>query len=58
MKTEPNSKNVKKIQFNDVFFNDEFITYINTLSDSIKEFHKVSKNVNKNKKLLISLAEE
>ena len=58
MKTEPNTKNVKKKQINDVFFNDEFIAYINTLSDSIKEFHKVSKNVNKNKKLLISLAEE
>ena len=58
MRTESNINSLKKKQFNDVLFNDEFIGYINSLSDSIKEFHKVSNNVNKNKKLLISLAEE
>ena len=34
-------------------FNDEFVSYINSLSESIKEYFKVTSNVNKNKKILI-----
>ena len=61
IKTEPNIQNSKSLNSNknssDAVFNEEFIGLINTLSDSIKEFYKVSKNVNKNKNMLISLAE-
>ena len=34
-------------------FNDDFVSYINSLSESIKEYFKVTSNVNKNKKILI-----
>ena len=57
MNTEPNALNLKKINSHDIILNEEFIGLINTLSDSIKEFYKVSKNVNKNKNMLLSLAE-
>ena len=57
MKTESNVSNFQKSNFKGILLNDEFIGYINTLSDSIKEFYKVSKNVNKNKNILINLAE-
>lgn len=43
---------------NDKFvFNDEFVSYINSLSDSIKEYFKVTSNVNKNKNILINSLE-
>ena len=57
MKTEPNALNLKKMNSHDIIFNEEFVGLINTFSDSIKEFYKVSKNVNKNKNMLINLAE-
>ena len=61
IKTEPNIQNSKTLNSNknsnDAISNEEFIGLINTLSDSIKEFYKVSKNVNKNKNMLINLAE-
>ena len=57
MLTGRNMKSETKISINEVIFNDEFIEYINTLSDSIKEFYKVSKNVNKNKNMLMNLSE-
>ena len=42
---------------NKVCFNDEFISYINSLSDSIKEYFKVTSNINKNKNILINSLE-
>ena len=45
MQTEPNTKTPKKSIYNEVIFNEDFIGYINTLSDSIKEYFKVSKNI-------------
>ena len=61
IKTEPNIQNSKTLNSNknsnDAISNEEFIGLINTLSDLIKEFYKVSKNVNKNKNMLINLAE-
>ena len=56
MQTEPYAHS-QTIPVKEIMLNDEFIVYINTLSDSIKEFYKVSNNVNKNKNLLINLAE-
>ena len=38
-------------------FNDEFVSYINSLSDSIKEYFKVTSNINKNKNILINSLE-
>ena len=58
MQTEPNTKTPKKSIYNEVIFNEDFIGYINTLSDSIKEYFKVSKNICKNKNMLISLVEK
>ena len=50
MNTEPNiENNSKKIMASKALINDALIEYINTLSDSIREYYKVSKNVNKNK---------
>ena len=40
-----------------IFDYNEFIGYINLLSDSIQNFHEVSKNINANKKILINLIE-
>ena len=57
MKTQSNESNSNKLGFNEIIFNQDFVSYINTLSDSIKEFYKVSKNVNKNKNKLINLSE-
>ena len=42
---------------NKLLFNDEFVSYINSLSDSIKEYFKVTSNVNKNKNILINSLE-
>ena len=56
MKTESYA-NSQSVYLNETVLNDEFIGLINILSDSIKEFYKVSKNVNKNKNMLINLAE-
>ena len=38
-------------------FNEEFVSYINSLSESIKEYFKVTSNVNKNKNILINSLE-
>ena len=58
MNTEPNiGNNSKRIMTSKALINDSLIEYINTLSDSIREYYKVSKNVNKNKDMLINLAE-
>lgn len=58
MKTLSNEKLEKYYSTKEIVFNEDFISYINSLSESIKEFYKVTKNVNKNKKMLINLAEE
>lgn len=57
MKTEPNIGSSKKVMTSKTLINDALIEYINTLSDSIREYYKVSKNVNKNKNMLVNLAE-
>ena len=49
METEPNSKTNQSSVINDTLLNSEFIGYINTLSQAILEFYKVSKNINLNK---------
>ena len=56
MNTDTNESITQKPNFKGIILNDEFIGYINTLSDSIKEFYKVSKNVNKNINILLNLA--
>ena len=57
MKTEGNEikNNLTK---NEGFLTDRFIIYINMLSDSIKEYYKVSTNTIKNKNILINSLEE
>jgi hypothetical protein len=58
MNTEPNiGIKSKEIMTPKALINDSLIEYINTLSDSIREYYKVSKNVNKNKNMLVNLAE-
>ena len=57
MQTEPNNGDFKNDSNNSLLLNQNFIVYINTLSDSIKEFCKVSKNANKNKNMLIYLSD-
>ena len=52
--TEANEGNSSQ---NKLLFNDEFVSYINSLSDSIKEYFKVTSNVNKNKNILINSLE-
>ena len=54
METDPNSKTTHSSVINDTLLNSEFIGYINTLSQAILEFYKVSKNINLNKELLIN----
>ena len=56
MNTDTNESIIQKPNFKGIVLNDDFIGYINTLSDSIKEFYKVSKNVNKNINILLNLA--
>lgn len=41
----------------EILYDDIFIHYINSLSDSIKEFYKVSLNVNNNFKIFINMIE-
>lgn len=57
MSLNGNEGNQNKKNQNKVFFNDEFISYINSLSDSIKEYFKVTSNINKNKNILINSLE-
>ncbi len=49
-----NEENSNKNKF---LYNDEFISYINSLSDSIKEYFTVTSNVNKNKKIILNSLE-
>ena len=58
MNTESNASTSQKSNNVELIFNDNFINYINILSDSIKEFYKVSKNVSKNKNVLIVFAQK
>ena len=55
MKTEENNRKrgSSNINLNKDIFNTKFITYINILSDSIREYYKVSLNIFKNKNILI-----
>jgi len=46
-----------KLKLNDAVINDEFVNYINTLSDSIREYYKVSKIIIRNKTILVNLIE-
>jgi len=47
----------QNLKLNDAVINDEFVNYINTLSDSIREYYKVSKNITKNKNILVNSLE-
>ena len=59
MKTEGNMiNNLSKSNLNSNNFSSEFISYINTLSDSIKEYFKVTKNTIQNKNILIESIEK
>ena len=59
MKTEGNMiNNLSKSNLNTNNFSSEFISYINTLSDSIKEYFKVTKNTIQNKNILIESIEK
>ena len=57
MQTQPNYGYFKNNSSHSLLLDTDFIAYINTLNDSIKEFCKVSKNANKNKRMLINLSE-
>ena len=58
LSTEPNYhvKNKQIQNTDDTLFNEEFIGYINSLSNAILEYCKVSKNISKNKDMLIKFA--
>jgi hypothetical protein len=60
MKTEGNEKIHYKVNLNsnEYYLNEDFVKYINNLSDSIKEYHKVSKNINIYKKILLNAIEK
>ena len=58
MKTEPSQNNSKKININNSIKDDGFINLINILSDSIKEYYKVTKNANKNENILTNRAQK
>ena len=47
----------QNFKLNDAVINDEFVNHINRLSDSIREYYKVSKNINKNKTILVNSIE-
>jgi hypothetical protein len=59
MKTGVKEKNTldHNLKLDDAVINDEFVNYINTLSDSIREYYKVSKNISKNKTFLVNSIE-
>ena len=46
------------LNLNEDFLNHDFVKYINTLSDSIKEYYEVSKNTNQNKIILLNSIEK
>ena len=56
MKTEGNEENIRKPgldEFEDLLWN-SFINYINILSDSIKEYYKISNDIIENKMILFN----
>ena len=57
MLTEGNERNNRNKILNEEFLNNKFISYINTLSDSIREYFKVSINIIQNKQILINTLE-
>ena len=57
MDTSPNREKNQNDFSNEITLNNEFISNINILSDSIKEYFNVSKNVNNNKVILLKTAE-
>ena len=52
MKTEVNEKIPNKV--NEYFLKVDFVKYINNLSDSIKEYYKLSKNTSINKTIIVN----
>jgi len=60
MKAEDIDKisNKMNLNLNEDFLNDDFIKYINALSESIKEYYKVTKNTNQNKIVLLNIIEK
>ena len=60
MEKEANEKIINKMNLNldDDFLYDDFVKYLNTLSDSIWEYYKVSKNTNQNKTILLNAIEK
>ena len=60
MKTENIEQlyNKMNLNSNEDFLNDDFIKYINALSESIKEYYKVTKNTNQNKTVLLNIIEQ
>ena len=60
MKTEEKEKNSSskpKSKLNKSNLSNEIISYINNLSDSIRQYYKVSKMINKNKNIIINSIE-
>ena len=51
------SQNLRSSNTNQFIYNDELVNLINILSDSIKEYYKVCKNILKNKSTLIASME-
>ena len=60
MEKEANEEIINKmnLNLNYDFLNDDFVKYLNTLSDSIMEYYKVSKNTNQNKEILLNAIEK
>ena len=54
MKTEPDDRLSQKRQLNKTINDDNFVNLINILSDSIREYFKVTINVNKNESILLN----
>ena len=56
MKTEENENNLRKsLNSKEDILNNTIIKYINILSDSIREYYKVSINIIQNKNILINI---
>ncbi len=59
MKTEENENNLRKsLNSKEDILNNTIIKYINILSDSIREYYKVSINIIQNKNILINILEK
>ena len=48
MKNLKNFDSSQNLNLRQSLYNEDFVKIVNSLSDSIKEFYKVSKNINQN----------